>query len=269
MKIKRILWEVWIAVMLQIPVSAGSASISTSFDLPNVESNKVTLLSCPSPGWKPGQRCSQVSVIKWDLGSRWPDNRLQRKVKLDLSDRQSSGLKNTRDLPLSGYQKAEVQFYAPDGISDHIDLGVLGDNIAAVQVTGYFAMIGRDHNRLGPGYRLSIEKATTTGNWLFPGTYPNGGISFTFHSDRVYKLALVASSGNGTVTLDSTIEEWAPGKGWNKVASIKHIDDGRTCETDTTGKSEGNCQIVTGRTSFFGAIFQNNSVYFDQFSAHW
>ena len=269
MKIKRDLFFVLVVVGLQIPISGIAGSLSTSFDIYNVESNGVSILSCPSPVWSPGQLCDQVFVIRWDLGQTWPDNGLLRKLKLDLSNRQSSGVKTSKDIPLTGHQKASVQFYAPNGISDHIDLGVLGDNIPAVQVTGYFAVVGRNHNRLGPGYRLAIEKATPTANWLFPGTYPNGGVPFTFNPKRMYRLVIVASFDATTVHIDALVEEWVPGTGWNRVASINHSDKNSTCETDTKGNPEGYCPIVTGKNSFFGAIFQNNPVYFDQFSVEW
>ncbi len=134
MKIKRDLFFVLVVVGLQIPISGIAGSFSTSFDIYNVESNGVSILSCPSPAWSPGQLCDQVFVMRWDLGQIWPDNGLQRKLKLDLSNRQSSGVKTSKDIPLTGHQKASVQFYAPNGISDHIDLGVLGDNISAVQL---------------------------------------------------------------------------------------------------------------------------------------
>lgn len=269
MKIKGYFLVVLVLLELHIPISGMAGSFSTSFDICNVESNGVSILSCPSPGWRPGQFCSKVSVIKWDLGQTWPDNALQRKLKLDLSNQQSSGVKKIRDMPLTGYQKADIQFYAPNGISDHIDLGVLGDNISALQVTGYLAMVGRNHNRLGPGYRLAIEKATPTANWLFPGTYPNGGVPFTFNPKRMYKLVIVASFDTTTVHIDALVEEWVPGTGWNRVANIEHSDKNGTCETDTMGNPEEYCPIVTGKNSFFGAIFQNNPVYFDQFSVEW
>ncbi|OGP88508.1 MAG: hypothetical protein A2156_03540 [Deltaproteobacteria bacterium RBG_16_48_10] len=268
MKIKGVLWLVLVGVGLQTPTLGMAGSFSTSFDISNVESNGIIILSCPSPGWKPGQTCSQITVTKWDLGQRWPDNGLQRKLKLDLSNHQSGGVKTT-DIPLTGHEKASVQFYAPHEISDHIDLGILGDNIPAVQVTGYFAMVGRNHNRLGPGYRLAIEKATPEANWLFPGTYPNGGLPFTFNPNRMYKLVIVASFDATIVRLEALVEEWVPGKGWNKVARLEHTDDNSVCETDTTGKTEGYCPIVTGKNAFAGAIFQNHPIYFDQFSVEW
>jgi hypothetical protein len=269
MKIKRDLLVVLVLVGLQIPILGMAGSFSTSFNNYSVELNGVSILSCPSPDWRPGQPCSQVSIIKWDLGQKWPDNGLQRKLKLDLSNRQSSGVKKTRDMTLTGYQKACVQFYAPKGISDHMDLGVLGDNISAVQVTGYFAVVGRNHNRLGPGYRLAIEKATPKANWLFPGTYPYGGVPFTFNPNRMYKLVIVASFDATTVHVDTIVDEWVPGRGWNKTASIKHTDNNITCETDTTSHPEGYCPIVAGKNAFFGAIFQNDPIYFDQFFVEW
>jgi len=269
MKIRRVLWTVLAVVGLQIPVLGIAGSFSTSFDMDNVESNGVSLLSCPSPSWKPGQSCSQASIMKWDLGQTWPDNRLQRKLKLDLSNRQSSGVKIAKDMSLTGHQQASVQFYAPNDISDHIALGLLGDNIAAKQISGYFAIVGHDHNRLGQGYRLAIEKATPTANWLFPGTYPNGGISFPFSPKNTYRLLIAASFDATTVHVNARVEEWIPGTGWNKVASIGHTDNNSACETDTTENTEAYCTIIIGKNAFFGAIFQNHPIYFDQFSVEW
>jgi hypothetical protein len=269
MKVRKDLWVAWIVgIGLQIPLLGMAGSFSTSFDRDRVESNGITILACPSPGWQPGLTCPKVSVMKWNLGQVWPDDCFQRKLKLDLSNRESGGVKSP-DLPLTGRQKASVQFYAPDGISDHIDLGLLGDNIAARQVTGYFALIGRDHNRLGPGYRLAIEKATPTANWLFPGTHPDGGVPFTFRPDRTYRLIMGVSFDAAAVHAEARVEEWVPGEGWNKVASIEHTDESLACEIDTTGKPEGYCPVVIGENGFFGAIFQTHPIYFDQFSVEW
>jgi hypothetical protein len=266
---KTILFCLLVLIGLQVPIPADGGSFLTSFDFDQVESNGVRILSCPSPAWSPGQPCNQISVIRWDRGQTWPDNGLEHKLKLDLSNRQGCGVKTSQELPLTGHQRASVQFYAPEGISDHIDLGILGDNIPAVQVTGYFALVGRNHNRLGPGYRLAIEKATPTANWLFPGTYPNGGAPFKFDPKRTYQLVIAASFDAAKVLILAFVEEWVPGTGWNRVASVTHSDKNSHCENDTIGKSEGYCQIVTGKSSFFGAIFQDNPIYFDQLSLDW
>lgn len=246
-----------------------AGSFSSSFDINNVESNGVSILSCPAPRWRPGHPCPGVSIIRRDFGPIWPDNHSQRKLKLSLSNQQSGGIGKSRDVPLTGTQKASIQFYAPEGISDHILLGVLGENIPAVQVTGYFAIVGNNHNRLGPGYRLAIEKATPTANWLFPGRYPDGGTRFMFNPGRIYRMSILTSFDATAVHLEARVEEWIPETGWNKTVSIKHTDDHGACETDTTGKPEGYCPNVKGNNVFFAAIFQNHPIYFDQFSVEW
>jgi len=124
-KMKTILFSLLVLIGLQFPTPAIGGSFLTSFDFDQVESNGVRILSCPSRGWSPGQLCGQISVITWDLGQTWPDNGLQHKLKLDLLTRQDGGVKTSKDLPLTSHQRASVQFYAPDGISDHIDLGIL------------------------------------------------------------------------------------------------------------------------------------------------
>ncbi len=269
-KIGRVLLLVSLGLGLQALVSSALGdSFSTSFDLPDVESNEVSILSCPSPDWKPGQPCPQISVITWSLGKTWPDNRFQRKLRLDLSNRRSGGVMITRDMALTGHQHASVQFYAPGGISDHIVLGLLGENIPAKQITGYFAIVGHDLKRLGQGYRLAIEKATPAANWLFPGRAPDGGIPFPFSPGSVYKLSIAASYDATTVRIDALVHKWVSGTGWNKVANVQHTDGQQICEPDTTGNPEGYCPTLTGGNVFFGAIFQDKPVYFDQFSLKW
>lgn len=257
-----------VVVGLSIPDLCRGGSFFTSFDRTRLESNGLAVLSCPAPGWKAGAPCSHVSVIRYDLGKTWPDNMLQHKLKLDLSRRQNGGAMTARDIPLSGRQKASIQFHAPDGITDHIDLGILGDNRPALQITGYFALIGNNHNRLGPGYRLAIEKATPSANWLFPGTYPAAGTSFSFNPKRMYRLTISSASNGEKVRLNAQVEEWIPLKGWRLAAKAEHTDH-PACEPDTTGQPEGHCSPLEGKSAFFGAIFQDHPIYFDQFRVEW
>jgi hypothetical protein len=244
-----------------LPHTLVAQSWSTSFNFYNIPSNGVTIITDSTLG---------MSVDTINYGTVWPDNIWQRKLNFNNSNADTGHVRKTASVSQTGYEQAWIQFMAPDGVSDHIVLGILSnDPGGSVSPSGYFIMLGNNHNRLGSGYRIGIEKATATANWIFPGTYPYGGAAFDFNPDAMYVLVIQAFYDAQEVDISAWIDEWVPGTGFITRASVEHVDNNDVYETDTTGNPEGVKEIQTGPHVFFGTFWQNYPVIWDQFSVSW
>ncbi len=203
---------------------------------------------------------ASIKAVKYNE-KIWPDNVYQKKLLFSMKNHSHAIAEMKEPMELTGKQYASVEFYAPQGISDHIVLGVLSDlNDLS---PGYYAILAKDNWRFGEGYRLGIEKAYKDGNSLF------AGVPVDF-KDRVYRLHIVSSFDNEKVSSSTWIEEYDENiKLWLPKAMTSHIDT-NSCEEETlTKKQEEYCPPILGNKAFFAAIWQDSDIYWDKFRVEW
>ena len=218
-----------------------AGSFSTSFDNSIPENNGVIFFPRDLGG-----EISYASIKAWDFTMPWPDNAFRRKLQFDLFGASTGGAQMNHDMDSTAHQYAEVEFYAPIGIVNHIALGV--QTYFDPYYWGYNAILGGDL-RLGGGLRLGIEKSIGSGgNSLF------NGVPVTLKPARPYKISIEVTIFSDHAAIFVDLYRYDDGYDWSHVASSYCVDYDN---------------VLTGAKAWFASVFDDSTTYWDKFNVSW
>lgn len=189
----------------------------------------------------------------------WPEENAKKNKAYFFPSNESGGIRMTQDMNRYDAQEASVDFLAPDGISDHIDIGIQGYFVANTCISGYFAILGFDRrlcknppNRPCSQLHLGVEKATCATNWLY------GGKPATINPNKVYRIQIRTDRYNNRTRITAKLYRY-DSAGWVLIEN--------TCYDDYLGDDDGG--PLKGGVAWFGPIMQNGRMYFDHFKVNW
>lgn len=165
-------------------------------------------------------------------------------------------------------QYSRIQFFVPNGINNHIVLGVQATVNGSP--TGYFVILGYDGRLCGnPGGicsqpYLGIEKAVSYGNWLSDGV-PVGSVNGYIH-----KLYIQTMRYADRMVITVGLLRYYPFYGWSNVGQVTKSDYNNTCDY-WGSQQETYCNYLTGNRSFFADVFASPSlpILWDKYYVEW
>lgn len=199
----------------------------------------------------------------------WPDNKDQWKMLLDLKNFTTGAIMAKEEMKGQKYQCAEIEFRAPEGITNHIVLSIQS-SIKKEGIYGYMLIIGYDPRLCGnrtaiPCQRpyIGIEKSAGKRNWIF------GGIPIQILNHKTYKLRIESKRMKDYMEINAYVYSWDFNYEWVLNAVSSHLDYNRRCEIDGGGNKETFCNFIQGEQSFFGDVFSNKKTYWDKYNLLW